>query len=414
MLERSPRDTASSSLTDDARRGGEPLLEMPPGLVQASVRSGHGVSRAAIQLISTGGFYGAERMLLELARYLAECGWESHVVALEGAGAPELVRRAQDVGLSAISFSDGNRLGTATLLRRLRATLDRHPGAIVHAHGYKADILLSWLGAPRRFGCVATCHTWYSDTLKMRLFERLDKRLLRRFDRVVAVSEEIRTDLLESGVAPGKVSRIANGISVPQGDAGARDRIRRELGIGPSEPLVVQIGRLAKSKRSDLLLEAAARLAPSFPVRVLLVGEGGEHEVLLERARCLGIVSRVTFTGYREDPHGIMAAADVLALTSNKEGLPIVILEAMALGCPIVSTAVGAIPSVLHRDETAWIVPIDDLDALTGALSEALGNPALARARAERAKADFGAHFDRDVMGRCYLELYEQIRSTRG
>jgi glycosyltransferase involved in cell wall biosynthesis len=372
------------------------------------------MSRVALQLISTGGFYGAERTLIELARCLAERGWESHVVALEGHGGPELVRRARELGLSATAFSDGKRLGIATLLRRLRATLDRHPQAIVHAHGYKADILLSWLGAPRHHGCIATCHTWYSDTLKMRLFERLDKRVLRGFDQIVAVSEEIRTDLLQSGIPSGKVSRIDNGISVPACDAGAREGIRRELGIGPSEPLVVQIGRLAKSKRNDLLLEAVARLSARMPVRVLLVGEGGEREALLEKARALGISSRVIFAGYREDAHRVMAAADVLALTSNKEGLPIVILEAMALGCPIVSTDVGAVPTVLRRDETAWIVPIDDLDALTGALGEALGNPALARARAEQARADYRVHFDRDVMGRRYLELYERIRSARG
>lgn len=372
----------------------------------------HSVKRIAIQLVSTGGFYGAERTLLELASYLADQGWESHVIALEGQGAPELVRRVRDAGLSATAFSDGSRLSVTKLLARLRGVLVSHPRAIVHSHGYKPDILLAALRAPRRLGCIATCHTWYSDTMKMRLFERIDKRILRGFDHVVAVSDEIRADLVANGVSPGNVSRIDNGISVPARDPKARASIRGEFGIAPEEPLVVQIGRLAKSKRNDLLLEAVARLRAH--VRVLLVGEGGERQALAAKAQSLGIANRVMFCGFRNDAHRIMAAADILALTSDKEGLPIVLLEAMAIGCPIVSTVVGAIPSVLKSQDNAWLFPVDDVEALTGALGEALGNRAHAQALAANARKAFDARFTRDAMGGRYLDLYERIHFARG
>ena len=372
------------------------------------------MSRTALQVVSTGGFYGAERALLELATYLKEQGWESHIVALEGHGTPELTRRATQCGLKATAFSDGRRLGAAALLTRLRALLAEHPRAIVHSHGYKPDILLAALRAPRRLGCLATCHTWYSDTVKMKLFERLDKRVLRGFDHVVAVSREIRDDLIASGVNPGNVSRIDNGISVPSVEPDGRARIRGELGIGPQERLVVQIGRLAKSKRNDLLLEAVADLRELGPIRVLLVGEGAERESLIAKAHSLGIAHSVTLCGYRDDAPRVLAAADVLALTSDKEGLPIVILEAMALGCPVVSTAVGDVPAVLRSGESGWIVPVNDRDALRRALAEALGDPDLARSRARQAQKDFTERFARDVMGRRYLELYERTWSARG
>lgn len=371
------------------------------------------MTRTALQVISTGGFYGAERALLELATYLKEQGWESHVVALEGRGAPELIRRATDCGLRTTTFSNGERIGAATLLGHLRALLARFPRAIVHSHGYKPDILLAALRAPRRLGCLATCHTWYSDTVKMKLFERLDKRVLRGFDHVVAVSEEIRDDLIASGVSPAKVSRIDNGIGVPSVEPDARARVRTELGIAPQERLVVQIGRLAKSKRNDLLLEAVAVLGEQ-PIRVLLVGEGEEREPLIAKARSLGIADRVKLCGYRDDAPRLIAAADVLALTSDKEGLPIVILEAMALGCPIVSTTVGAVPAVLRSGESGWIVPVNDPDALRRALAEALGDRDLARYRAQQAQRDFTERFGREVMGRRYLELYERTWSERG
>ncbi len=372
------------------------------------------VKRVAIQLISTGGFYGAERALIELGTYLAGQGWESHVVALEGQGAPELVRRAREAGLSATAFSDGSRLSVTKLLGRLRSALASHPRAIVHSHGYKPDILLAALRAPRRFGCIATCHTWYSDTMKMRLFERLDKRVLRGFDHVVAVSDEIRADLVANGVSPGNVSQIDNGISAPDRDPEARASVRSEFGIAPEAPLVVQIGRLAKSKRNDLLLDAVARLPGAVPVNVLLVGEGEQRQALEEKARSLGIDARVIFCGFRSDAHRLIAAADVLALTSNKEGLPIVLLEAMAIGCPIVSTPVGAVPTILHSGENAWLVQVDDLEALTRALGEALGNRAHAQAMADTAKRAFHARFTRDVMGRRYLDLYDRMHLARG
>ncbi len=371
------------------------------------------MTRVAIQLTSTGGFYGAERTLAELAAYLAQHGWESHVVALEGKGGHELVRRAADYGVSAMAFGDGGRLGAWAQLKKLQAVLGRHSQAIVHSHGYKPDILLAALRTTRRLSCIATCHTWYSDTLKMKIVERLDKRVLRGFDHVVAVSEEIRADIIASGVSSRRVSRIDNGISMPAPDPDARDSIRREFGIGAHERLVVQIGRLAKSKRNDLLLQALARLRTTS-VKVLLVGDGDQREALREHARSLGITTRVTFCGYRTDAHRILTAADLLALTSNKEGLPIVLLEAMAMGCPIVATSVGAVPTVLTQYENGWVVPAENLDSLVRAIEQALTDRPLAERLADRGKADFRSRFSRDAMGRHYLDLYEDLWRARG
>lgn len=372
------------------------------------------MKRVALQLTSTGGFYGAERTLVELAAYLGDRGWESHVIALEGQGAREVVRRASECGVHAEAYAPEGRLGAATLLGKLRATLFRHPHAIVHSHGYKPDLLLAALGAPRRLGCLSTCHSWYSDTAKMRLTEYLDKRVLRRFDHVIAVSDEIETDLLSHGVPGSKVSRIDNGIRAPKADPEARVQVRAEFALAPQERLIVQIGRLARSKRTDLLLEAVAGLPSTMAVRVLLVGEGDQRETLQERARGLGIAERVTFCGYRSDVHRLLAAADLLALTSNQEGLPIILLEAMAMECPIVSSDVGAIPGVLENGQSAWIFPSGNLQALRQALEDALTNPATAARRALSARSIFEERFSREVMGRRYLEIYERAWAQRG
>jgi glycosyltransferase involved in cell wall biosynthesis len=367
----------------------------------------------AIQLISTGGFYGAERTLLELATYLRDQGWDSRIVALEGDGVGELMRRAAEQGIACEAYVPTGRLGLAPMLRRLRAMLARESRAVVHSHGYKPDILLAALGVPRRLPCLATCHSWYSETAKLKALEFLDKWAVRRFDHVVAVSDEIYRELRASGTPADRLSKIDNGISVPILDADTRDAIRSEWRLAPDEKFIVQIGRLAKSKRNALLLKAVADLPRDIAVKVVLIGDGEERAALVEYARSVGIDGRVIFAGYRRDAAAIIAAADVLAITSNQEGLPIVVLEAMALGCPIIATAVGAIPQVLSP-QSAWIVPVDDDAALVRALCEALGEASPARARVAKAKFIFLERHARDVMGRQYLDLYERARGVRG
>jgi glycosyltransferase involved in cell wall biosynthesis len=366
----------------------------------------------AVQLISTGGFYGAERTLLELATFLRDQGWDSRIVVLEGNGAAEMTRRAADNGIACQAFVTSGRLGLLPMLRRLRATLAQESRAVIHSHGYKPDILLAALGVPRRLPCLATCHSWYSTTVKLKALEYLDKWAVRRFDHIVAVSDEIYRDLRASGTPDARVSRIDNAISIPVLDTHEKNIIRTEWNVAPGEKLVVQIGRLAKSKRNALLLKAVAELPAEIPARVVFVGDGEERAALAAYARELKIDGRVVFAGYRRNAPAIMAAADVLAITSNQEGLPIVILEAMAVGCPIIATAVGAIPQVLS-EESAWIIPVDDDAALMQALREALGDTSAAKDRAAVAKSVFLGSYERDVMGQRYLDLYESAWRAR-
>jgi glycosyltransferase involved in cell wall biosynthesis len=367
----------------------------------------------AIQLISSGGFYGAERTLLELATYLRDQGWDSRVVALEGDGAGELIQRAGEQGIEGIAFVMAGRLGLLPMLRKLRSILSRESRAVVHAHGYKADLLLAALGTPRQLACFATCHSWYSATAKMKMLEYFDKRALRRFEHVVAVSEEIHQDLLAAGMPASRLSKISNGISVPDVSAATRDAIRSEWKLTANEKLIVQIGRLTKSKCNANLLKALAALPDDIKAKVVLVGDGEDRGELAALARRIGVENRVLFAGYRRDATAIMAGADALAITSNKEGLPIVLLEAMAVGCPIIATPVGSIREALSAD-SAWIVPVGDDIGLARALREVLGDAQGAKARAARAKTIFLNSYSRDKMARQYLELYDLARRKRG
>jgi glycosyltransferase involved in cell wall biosynthesis len=149
-------------------------------------------------------------------------------------------------------------------------------------------------------------------------------------------------------------------------------------------------------------------------VHVLLVGEGDQGQRLVDLVKSQHLEHRVHLCGYRSDIAQILTAADLLALTSEKEGLPIVILEAMAMQCPIVATGVGEIPQVLRDGQDAWIVPSNDVGALTTAIRDVLTRPEAAQARAASAHAQFVSHYSRNSMGARYLEVYEQVWTRHG
>jgi glycosyltransferase involved in cell wall biosynthesis len=318
-----------------------------------------------------------------------------------------LVARAGAMGLSAESFG-AHRVGFIEMGRRLSAVASRFPAGVIHSHGYKPDILLALAPFARRWARVSTCHTWYSDTWRMRLWEYLDKRVLRSFDGVVPVSGFLERELLESGVAPDRIALIDNGIDAPERSPADAAAIRAELGLSESDRLVVQIGRLAQSKRNDLLLEALSRLPEALSVHLAFVGDGEEKPALQALVAKLNLHKRVHFLGYRADAPRFLSAADVMAITSDHEGLPIVLLEAMAARCPIVSTRVGAIGNVLQDGVSAWLVAPGDAQSFSKALEAMLSSTSEAQRRATAAREAYEQRHSRSSMGARYKSLYQR------
>jgi glycosyltransferase involved in cell wall biosynthesis len=210
------------------------------------------------------------------------------------------------------------------------------------------------------------------------------------------------------------VTLINNGISKPPLDPQARRQLRAEFNLPENSRIIVQIGRLAASKRNDLLIAALPQLSHSADTYVLLAGDGELRGALTEDVARRGLAARVIFCGYRSDSPRLLAAADALVLSSDKEGLPIVILEAMASRCPIVATRVGAIAETLRDGVDAWLVPPGDATALTRAIDAVLEDPARARQRAESAYRRFETQYSREVMGRRYLEIYDAAWQAHG
>ena len=149
------------------------------------------------------------------------------------------------------------------------------------------------------------------------------------------------------------------------------------------ERAVLVLGRLSPEKGQDTALDAFAALDREG-VRLVLVGDGASHEALEARATRLDVGERVLFTGWRDDPWACLGAADLFLLPSRAEGLPLALLEAMAVGVPAVATRVGAVAEVLEDGACGHVIDPDDAEAMTAALRYALDDPAAAKTRATR------------------------------
>lgn len=188
------------------------------------------------------------------------------------------------------------------------------------------------------------------------------------------------------GARPDRLVSIPNGVAVEAyGAPLPREALRAELGLAPEARLIGAVGRLTPQKGLDVLLDALA--APSLAgVHLALVGAGEEEGRLREQASALGLGSRVHVLGYRRDVPQLLGALDLYAHPARFEGMPNALLEAMAAACPIVATAVDGSSELLADGEHGWLVPPEDASALSRALEAALGDPAEARRRGERAR----------------------------
>jgi glycosyltransferase involved in cell wall biosynthesis len=195
--------------------------------------------------------------------------------------------------------------------------------------------------------------------------------------------------------------------------APAREEARDRLGLLPEDFVVAALGRFVPVKGFDLLVAALPRLAQSASgARLLLIGDGPERERLTALATHLGVSERVTITGATRDVGAYLAAADVFAAPSRNEGMGRALVEAMALGLPVVGAAVGGIPAVVTDGVCGRLVPSGDAGALAEALADLAADAAL-RAKLGAAAAERAEAFSTAVADRRMLALYDTLTRAR-
>jgi glycosyltransferase involved in cell wall biosynthesis len=271
---------------------------------------------------------------------------------------------------------------------------------VVHTHGYRADVLDAPIA--RRLGIVvvSTVHGFTGGP--GRLYQWLQRRALRRFDAVVAVSRMLRDDLARSGVPRKRLYCVPNAWH-PWGPLLDHRAACRALGITPDGFRVGWVGRLSREKGPDVLVDALGQLGDA-PVTASFLGAGALRQALDTRARALRVADRISWHGLVPGAGELFRAFGAFVLTSRTEGTPIALLEAMAAGVPIIAANVGGVPDVVSSNE-ALLVPPENPQAVAAAIREVLENPAAARSRARAARE----RLEREFGLAAWLERYEAI-----
>lgn len=279
---------------------------------------------------------------------------------------------------------------------------------ILHTHGYRPDILDGGLARKHGLGLVSTVHGSSRMGGLSHFFEWIQDYVLRRFDAVVAVSEALQDDLSSRGVPKDHIHVIRNGL-YPGVDFVDRSEAREQLGLPDDAFVIGWIGRLIPAKGPDVFIDAVKRLESEGFV-ASIIGDGPLGASLREKAG-KGPSGRVTFHGRVDNAARFFRAFDQFVISSRTEGTPLVLLEAMAAGVPVVCTPVGGVPEIIGP-EAAHYVPPEDPAALAQALREVQAEPMAARHRAAVARKRVEERFSGNVWIPRYEQVYREISSA--
>jgi glycosyltransferase involved in cell wall biosynthesis len=305
---------------------------------------------------------------------------------------------------------------------RLRRLVRERKIDIVHAHDYKTDLLTLLLSKFEPITPLSTVHGWTGHTPReLRFYYPFDKWILSFFPKLIAVSSDIRDELVRHGADASRISTVLNGIDP---DAFHRDRrreddIRGRLGLDRSHYVVGSVGRLEPQKRFDLLIDAFAALHDAHPhLRLLIAGDGSLAGALRDQVTRRGLTESCTLLGHRTDVADLHHAFDLFVQSSDYEGTPNAVLEAMALETPIVATSAGGSAEIVRDGIDGLIVPPGDVPALTGAIREALsrGDATAARVRSARARVETDLSFETRMRSveAIYLDLMQRGPAQNG
>ncbi len=302
------------------------------------------------------------------------------------------------------------------ILRQLRTLVRDRCIQVIHSHDYKTDLLAWLLSIGTGVIPLSTAHGWSGHSWKeLKVYYPLDRQILRLFHRVIAVSKDIKKMLSDAGVRPEKILVIPNGIDqdLYRKDPALTPRIRSELGIGPGQIAIGAVGRLEAEKNYPLLLKAFSDvLERSIDAKLIIAGDGSLKCELLNLANELKLGERCCFLGQVSDVRRLHHAMNMLVMCSDNEGSPNTVLEAMALGTPVIATDVGGLSDMVRPSIDGLLIPKRNKSALVEAITGIVEKPAEAGRRAQSACLRVEQEFTFDARMRRVESVYCDLMSN--
>ena len=332
---------------------------------------------------------GVAHHVTSLMRGLDRIKYEQQLVCgLEGVGERSMREHIQAQGVTPILVPQlvGNprlNLSDAMAFAHILRLLRRERPMILHTHTSKAG-LLGRLAA-RLTGVPIIVHTFHGlvlkghyGPLKTNVARTVERWLARFSDRLIAVSDEDKKDLLAYRIAPtDKIEVIPLGLELDHFLSSRKRRgvLHRELGLDFASRLIGIVGRIVPIKNHRLFFDAMTPVLAKHPTAHVVVAGDGDLRPEMERyVREMGIANRVSFLGWRHDLPQVYTDLDVLVISSNNEGTPVSAIEAMAAGRPVVATRVGGLPDVISDGDTGYLVAPGNVEQLASAVERVLGD----------------------------------------
>ncbi|MFV1985537.1 MAG: glycosyltransferase [Thiohalomonadales bacterium] len=351
---------------------------------------------------------GAERLLTDVLKNRSD-NYKFIVLCLIEGGL--LVNEIEKMGVPVVVLGRSGRYDILLLLR-LVSWLRKHRPLVVHTHLFTAD---SWgrLAAfiarvPGIFSTVHSVNSW-----KSTLHKFVDRLFSLFTTQVIACSDEVAQVLTNTdGIPINRVVSIANGVSLERLMSIQATNLQYEFGIENNVTTLIIVGRLHEAKgHMDLIPVFKKLVQHNHKLCLLIVGEGELESQIVNQISKLDIEKHVILSGFRSDVLSIIAACDVVVMPSRWEGLPMALLESMALEKPVVATNVGGIPNVIHDNENGLLVEAGDMAELEQKLNLILENKVLRDQLAEQAKATVLKHYSAKTVSIRYEELYDEVRN---
>ncbi|MDR3619603.1 MAG: glycosyltransferase [Paludisphaera borealis] len=363
-----------------------------------------------LQLIPTLDRSGAEKQMVLLAKGLPRDRFQVEAAALTRSG--PLEAELAEAGVPVATIGKRFKVDPFALGRLTR-----------FMKAGKFDVVQTWIFAANTYGRIAARRAKVPvvvttemavDLWKGKIERAVDRRLATWCDRLVGNSRAVVDFYRGLGVPDDRLEMIYSGIADEPAPTVDRAAVLAELGFPADSILVLFAGRLAAQKRVGDLLKTLDLLQHIQPnLRTAIAGDGPLRAELETTAGHYDLVDKVRFLGHRDDVPRLMAAADLVALPSEYEGLPNVILEAMNLGKPVVATAAPGTTEVVVDGETGVLVPINDAPKMARAVRDLIRNPDQARAMGEAGRARVRAEFRADAMVAQFADLYERLAAAR-
>jgi glycosyltransferase involved in cell wall biosynthesis len=369
-----------------------------------------------VLLLSTSmGMGGADKQLLSAAQELRSRGHHILIVSLTPLGPMGLEARSLGLATESLEMRRGipDPRGLIQLIRLVRAWKPD----VVHSHMVHANLMARALRLLVRVpALVSTIHSLHEGgRLRMAVY-RLTNGLV---DQMTIVSEAAGDRFVGEGIIPRKLLRVVpNGVDInlfQHVPAGTRESVREKIALG-RQFVWLAVGRFDPPKDYPNMLRAFALVRQQIAEAVLLlVGRGALQEETEALARDLGVSESVRFLGVRSEVPEIMSAADGYVMSSAWEGMPVVLLEAAAAGLPIVATSVGGIHEVVHDQESGFLVPPRNPEALGQAMLRMIGlSEAQRRSMGERGREHVRAHYGLTRMVEKWEDIYREVLNRRG